>query len=111
MLVVAVPFASGVRMKILEAWARGVPVVASPEAAKGLEADDGRELLLARSPADFAAVLRLLTLDSRLAPSLVARGRELLAARHHPEQVAASLSAVYAECVAAARRPAPSPTP
>jgi hypothetical protein len=102
-LAVAVPFASGVRMKILEAWARGVPVVASPEAAMGLEADDGRELLLASSPTGFAAALRLLTLDARLAPSLVARGRELLAARHHPEQVAAGLSAVYAECVARPR--------
>jgi glycosyltransferase involved in cell wall biosynthesis len=103
-LVVPLPFGSGVRMKILEAWARGVPVVATPEAALGLEADDGRELLLARTPADFTAVLRLLTLESRLAPSLVARGRELLAARHHPDQVAALLSAVYAECVA---RPSP----
>jgi glycosyltransferase involved in cell wall biosynthesis len=105
-LVVPLLFASGVRMKILEAWARGVPVVATPQAAEGLEADDGRELLLARGPEDFAAALRLLTLEARLAPSLVARGRELLAARHHPEQVAARLSAVYADCVA---RPSPTP--
>jgi hypothetical protein len=99
-LAVPVPFGSGVRMKILEAWARGVPVVASPAAAGGLEADDGRELMLARRPEDFVAALRLLTVESRLGPSLVARGHELLAARHHPEQVAASLSAVYADCVA-----------
>jgi glycosyltransferase involved in cell wall biosynthesis len=105
-LVVPLPFGSGVRMKILEAWARGVPVVATPEASLGLEADDGRELLLARTPADFTAALRLLTLEPRLAPSLVAHGREALAARHHPQEVAARLSAVYAECVA---RPSPRP--
>jgi len=91
-------------MKILEAWARGVPVVATPEAADGLDAADGRELLLARTAADFTATLRMLTQDGRLAPSLVAHGRALLAARHHPSQVAAQMSALYAECVARATR-------
>ena len=100
-LVVPLPFGSGVRMKILEAWARGVPVVATPEAALGLEAADGRELLLARTPTDFTDALRRLALESGLAPSLVVRGHELLAARHNPDQVAAQLSAVYADCVAA----------
>ena len=105
-LVVPLHFGSGVRMKILEAWARGVPVVATPEAAEGLDADDGRELLLARTPADFVAALRLLTLEPRLAPSLVAGGRKRLASHHHPSEVAARLSAVYADCVA---RPNPPP--
>jgi hypothetical protein len=77
-----------------------VPVVASAQAAEGLDADDGRALMLARTPEDFVAAVRLLALDARLAPSLVAGGRELLAARHHPELVAAGLSAVYADCVA-----------
>lgn len=47
--ILAVPLtvASGVRMKILEAWSRGVAVVASPIAARGLEADPGLELSIA----------------------------------------------------------------
>jgi len=104
-LVVPLPFGSGVRMKILEAWARGVPVVATPEAAEGLEADDGSELLLARQPEDFAAAMRLLAFDTPLGPSLVRRGRELLAARHDPASVASQLAAVYE----AAGRPTPKP--
>jgi hypothetical protein len=97
-MVVPLTFGSGVRMKILEAWARGVPVVATPAAAEGLDAEAGRELLLARGPEDFVAALRLLTLDSRLAPGLVARGRELLAARHAPARIASELTGLYEAC-------------
>lgn len=51
----------GIKGKILEAFAMGVPVVASPRAASGLDAVAGRDLLVAGSAADFAAaVVRLL---------------------------------------------------
>ncbi len=53
-LLVPLRIASGVRMKILEAWARGVPVVATPAALAGLEAADGRDALVAADAAGFA---------------------------------------------------------
>ncbi len=46
---------SGVRVKILEAFAAGIPVIATPLGAEGLDCTDGRELLLARDGAGFAA--------------------------------------------------------
>jgi len=95
-LVVPLRVASGVRMKILEAWARGVPVVTTPEAAQGLEATDGRELLLAREPEEFALALRRLHEEPGLAAALVAAGRDRLTARHGPGAVAARLVEVYA---------------
>ena len=59
-LVVPLRIASGVRIKILEAWARGVPVVATPAALAGLEIEDGREALVARDASEFArAIARL----------------------------------------------------
>jgi hypothetical protein len=94
-LVVPLHVASGVRMKILEAWARGVPVVATPEAAQGLEATGGRELLLAREPEEFTLALRRLHEEPGLAAALVAAGRDRLAARHGPGAVAARLVEVY----------------
>lgn len=60
-LVVPLRFGSGTRIKILEAWARRLPVVATRLGADGLEAENGRHLLIADSPEDFArACLRLL---------------------------------------------------
>ena len=98
-LVVPLRVASGVRMKILEAWSRGVPVVATPEAALGLEATSGRELLLARQPEDFALALRRVHVEPGLASALVAAGRDRLAARHEPRAVAERLLEVYSSAV------------
>uniref|UniRef100_Q01T64 Glycosyl transferase, group 1 n=1 Tax=Solibacter usitatus (strain Ellin6076) TaxID=234267 RepID=Q01T64_SOLUE len=53
---------SGTRLKILEAWAAGIPVVSTTIGAEGLPACDGETLLLADGAAPFAAaVTRLLT--------------------------------------------------
>ena len=52
---------SGTRLKILEAWAAGVPVVSTGLGAEGLGARDGEHLLLADGAVGFAgAVSRLL---------------------------------------------------
>lgn len=94
---------SGVRMKVLEAWARGVPVVATPEGAAGLEAADGVELLVARDAAEFAAACRRLCEEPGLAAALAAGGRAALRRRHDPATVARRLLELYAEVQAAAR--------
>ncbi|MEO8594663.1 MAG: glycosyltransferase family 4 protein [Candidatus Solibacter sp.] len=53
---------SGTRLKILEAWAAGVPVVSTTLGAEGLPVRSGDTLLLADAPETFAAeVTRLLT--------------------------------------------------
>jgi polysaccharide biosynthesis protein PslH len=105
----AVPlrFGSGVRMKVLEAWARGVPVVATPEGAAGLEAADGEELLVARDAAGFAAAFRRLCEEPGLAAALAAGGRAALRRRHDPAAVARRLLELYAEVQAAARQARP----
>jgi glycosyltransferase involved in cell wall biosynthesis len=52
---------SGTRLKILEAWAAGLPVVSTSVGAEGLTACDGEHLLLADGAAAFArSVSRLL---------------------------------------------------
>jgi polysaccharide biosynthesis protein PslH len=46
--------ARGTQNKILESIAMGIPVVATPEAAKGVDASPGEHLLVAREPEEFA---------------------------------------------------------
>jgi polysaccharide biosynthesis protein PslH len=95
---------SGIRMRILEAWARGLPVVASTTAAAGLEVVSGRELLIADSPEDFSAAIRRIAADADLHRSLVAAGRDYLRQRHDSAQLAAALVAEYRSAVAAGGR-------
>jgi hypothetical protein len=99
--ILAVPLriASGVRMKVLEAWARGIPVVATPAALAGLEAEDGREALIARDTAEFARAIARLHREPGLAAALVDTGRNALRERHDPQRVAADLLSAYAAVV------------
>jgi hypothetical protein len=95
--ILAVPLriASGVRIKVLEAWARGVPVVGTPAALAGLDAEDGREALIAGEPAAFAAALARLHREPGLAARLVEEGEQARRERHDPARIATDLLAVY----------------
>ncbi|MCX7818950.1 MAG: glycosyltransferase family 4 protein [Kiritimatiellae bacterium] len=72
---------SGTRLKILEAMAAGRPVVATPKAAEGLTAENGRHLLIAEAT-DFAAAVLRLGEDAELAARIGQSGRELVRAQY-----------------------------
>lgn len=50
-------FGSGIKLKVLEALARGLPVVSTAVGADGIASGPGTGVLVADSPADFAATL------------------------------------------------------
>jgi hypothetical protein len=100
--VLAVPLriASGIRMKILESWARRVPVVATPTAVRGLE-DVGKDgYLLAGNGAEFGSAVRQLRKNPRIAQELIDAGRETLADHFQPRHAAEMLEVVYREAMA-----------
>jgi glycosyltransferase involved in cell wall biosynthesis len=76
-MVVPLRSGSGMRVKILDALARGMPTVTTGVGCEGIEAVSGVHLLIANTPLAFASeVVRILTEDD-LALSLSARSREL----------------------------------
>ena len=79
--VVPLRIGGGTRLKILEAFSMGVPVVSTPIGAEGLGVRDGDELLLARDAGTFATQVRRLFEDPKLRARLVKRA--LAAAQRH----------------------------
>jgi glycosyltransferase involved in cell wall biosynthesis len=71
---------TGIKVKLLEAMACGLPIVASPLAVEGVsEAEDGQNLLVAASPDAFVAGLLTLLDDADLRRRLGTRAREAIA--------------------------------
>jgi glycosyltransferase involved in cell wall biosynthesis len=82
----------GTRLKLLEAFAHGVPVVATPTAAAGLEVRDGDQLLMAEDDEGIiAAALRVAT-DARLARRLAAAAARFVAEKHDADQIAGRIA-------------------
>jgi sugar transferase (PEP-CTERM/EpsH1 system associated) len=70
--------ARGVQNKVLEAMAMGVPVVATPAAIQGLEVTHGVELLIGKTPQEFAAHVVQLLSDAELRRKITERARRKL---------------------------------
>src|SRR5262249_43984764 len=102
--VLAVPLETGggTRLKILEAFAAGLPVVSTPIGCEGIAADDGRHLVVAPR-AGFAGAVAALLLDSNRGRGLAARARELALARYDWSVVGACASDAIAAAATRAR--------
>ena len=74
----------GTPLKLIEALAYELPVIATPRAVAGLEVRDGEHCLVADSAAEFAAAL-VAVLRDHGSPELARRGRELAAERYSIE--------------------------
>ena len=110
-MVVPLHAGSGTRLKILEAMAAGTPVVSTPLGAAGIDAVDGRHLLLAETPADLAEqVVRVLT-DEVLATGLSRAARTLVEERYDWSVSSATLQVLARDLLAVAPCGAPKPAP
>ena len=72
---------SGVRVKLLEAFAAGIPVVSTRLGAEGLADEDGEICALADQPATFARHVIELLRDPQKAAEMAARAREEVVAK------------------------------
>ncbi|MCU0256620.1 MAG: glycosyltransferase family 4 protein [Vicinamibacterales bacterium] len=88
-MVVPLRSGSGMRVKILDALARGLPVVTTSVGVEGIDAVPGEHVMVADTPAAFvAATLRVLR-ERDLAERLSREGRALALARYDSRVVGA----------------------
>jgi len=93
--VVPIVSGSGTRLKVLEAFAAGVPVISTPLGCEGIEIENGREVLLAESSADFIeGVLRMADHPEESAV-LARRARQLVESRYTWSAIATELERAW----------------
>jgi glycosyltransferase involved in cell wall biosynthesis len=73
---------TGIKNKLLEAMAMGLPVVTHPSAFEGIDGTDGTHMLAAAEPALFAEHVVRLIQDRNLSARLAAAGRRLVEERY-----------------------------
>jgi glycosyltransferase involved in cell wall biosynthesis len=76
----------GTRLKILEAFAAGIPVVATAKAVEGIEVKDGEHYVVAERAEEFVEAIENLWSDSDLKARLVANGLDLVERRYSWEE-------------------------
>jgi GT2 family glycosyltransferase len=95
---------SGIRVKLLEAFASGIPVVSTRVGAEGLATADGDLCILADDPDSFSrAILRVFEAPEQ-ASEMALRARAKVEADHHAAVLTPRLAASYGQIVAAKRR-------
>jgi len=87
----------GTRLKILESMALGRSVVSTTLGCEGLEVTHGENILIADSPAEFAAQTVRLLEDEALRRKLVTHGRQLVETTYDWQAIAQRLLRIYNE--------------
>lgn len=87
----------GMRIKILELFAHGKPVVSTSVGCEGIQVENGRELFIADSPVEFANSIINILKDNGLQKRLGTNGQELVRKHYSWEAVAEQLEQIYLE--------------
>lgn len=99
--VVPVRAGGGMRVRILEAFARAMPVVTTTVGLEGIDARPGDDVLVADSPEDFARSVVHLFQDKALQRQLSANGRRLVEEKYDWQVVLGDLDRIYHKLVQA----------
>ena len=99
-LVVPLRAGAGMRVKILDGLARGLPIVTTSLGCSGIAVESGHHVLVADNAPDFAAATLGVLDDPAMAQRLSQAGRHLVETRYDWRGYRGSLQAVYRDAVA-----------
>jgi glycosyltransferase involved in cell wall biosynthesis len=96
---VALRSGGGTRLKIIESMAFGVPVVSTTIGCEGLETKNGRDIIIADTPTDFAnSLLEIMSSPTRWS-TISGNARTLVEEKYDWDHIARSLEDIYEELV------------
>lgn len=94
---IAVPLrqGAGTRIKVLEAMAAGLPVVATSKGCEGIPARAGEHLLVADNADDFARAVQRVLSEARLGETLATNARKLVETSYSWQSVVQKMEQTY----------------
>jgi polysaccharide biosynthesis protein PslH len=95
LIVIPVRAGGGIRVRILEAFARGMPVVTTGVGLEGIDARPGVDVLVADEPEKLAEAIVGLLSDQQLQDTLAANGRKLAEEKYDWQIVLKQLESIY----------------
>jgi glycosyltransferase involved in cell wall biosynthesis len=104
-LIAPIRSGSGVRLKVVEALAAGLPVVTTSKGAEGLTAVPGRDLLVADDEEEFANALQRLAADPVMWRRLSDAAQAYVRSTHAPDVVARSKAGALESALRLAAQP------
>jgi len=93
--VVPLRIGGGTRLKILDGWAMGKAIVSTSIGCEGLDAIDGKNILIRDDPQSFAAAVIAVLRDSALRASLEREGRITAERTYSWEVIGAAIRRAY----------------
>jgi glycosyltransferase involved in cell wall biosynthesis len=85
----------GMRVKIIDAWRWGLPVISTSIGAEGIDYIDGENILIADTPADFAKAVTCVLTDPALNLKLRENGRRWVKDHYDWQAVYRSWDSIY----------------
>jgi polysaccharide biosynthesis protein PslH len=88
-------FGAGTLNKVIEPMAMGIPVVSTSIACAGMNVTDGKDILFADTPSEFATAVVKLIQSPELRQKIGSNGHKLAITEHDWEQIVAKLEDIY----------------
>ena len=99
-LVVPIRVGGGTRLKILDAWAMGRPMVSTSIGCEGLEAMDGKNILVRDGAEEFANGVEALLVDGTMRSAVGSAGRLTATGRYAWSVIAERVRTLYRQVAA-----------
>ena len=96
LIVVPVRSGGGMRVRILEAFAYGLPTVTTTTGLEGIDASISEDVLVKDTPSEFAAAVLQILHDPDLQKRLSVNGRKLAEEKYHWKSALTPIDKIYA---------------
>lgn len=85
----------GTKLKVLDALAMGIPLIANPIACEGIDVEDGRNVIFAKSVAEYLNAMKKLNADPVLCNKLSEAGIELIQSNYTYESIGLKIEKAF----------------